>query len=121
MIKISKEERLKLFKTAQDQLEVRIHNSKGTNHDFLVNMVFRKLDIAALCPNFIGAKKKLAKDFIKDATSKDVTKRVKARETVKKNRDVEIWTVNDDAGQENELKILCKTFQSLKKGGKNGR
>jgi len=67
MIKMSKKEQLKLFKTAQEQLEVRIYNSKGTNVDSLIDVVFRKLDIETLCPEFIGAKKQNAREFIDDA------------------------------------------------------
>ena len=117
MIKMPKTERLKLFKTAQDQLEVRIHNSTGTNTDSLIDIVFKKLDIESLCPTFIKAKKEAAQQFISDSLSGDVTKRVKAREAIKKDRELEVWTVNDSAGLNVELDKMGKLFKSIKQGG----
>ncbi len=115
MITLSNEERSKLFRTAQEQLDTRIHNSKGSSTDSLIELTFKKLDIEALCPNYIKAKKELAKEFAEDSLSPDVTKRMKARETVKKNRDIETWTVNDNAGTNVELNNLSKEFKKVKR------
>lgn len=116
MIKIQKSERLNLFKVAQDQLEVRIHNSTGGNVDNLIDIVFKKLDIEFLCPTFIKAKKEEANQFINDALSVDVIKRMRAREAVKKNRDIETWTLGDQIGRMSELKKLGKLFKNIKEG-----
>ncbi|MCP4475374.1 MAG: hypothetical protein GY821_12580 [Gammaproteobacteria bacterium] len=116
MIKINEKEQLKLFKTAQEQLEVRIHNSKGTSTDSLINTVFNKLDIETLCPKFIKAKRDKARELENNLSSEDVVKRMKGRNIVKKDRDIEVWIVSESAGPLMELRKLKRTFKNIKRG-----
>ena len=116
MIEILKEEKSRLFKVAADQLEVRVFNSRGNNIGNLINVVFSKLDIETLCPVFITSKKEKASRVINDALSRDVTRRIGARCELKKDKNLELWTISHQEGYKIELEKLRDEFKAIKEG-----
>lgn len=116
MIQLNKHEKLKIFKVAEEQLQVRIHNSKGSNVDNLIHTTFNTLDIETLCPTFTKEKMKDVDKFKTKALSIDPLDRIQAREMLKKDRDLEQWTENKRIGFKIELEKLREEFKATKQG-----
>ncbi len=109
--KISETEKLTLFKTADEQLKARIHNSKGENIERLIEHTFDRLDIEVLASKFIKAKKKEVVQFLNYAQSIDPLEKIHARELLKKDRELEVWSYSDAIGYKLELNKLCEEFK----------
>lgn len=120
MIVISNKEELKLFKAAQEQLEIRLHNSKGTNTDSLIDEVFSKLDLEGICPEFVAARKKDIQELNaihSDAIlKKDVARIAEVNEKIRTDKCLEGWKMGNELGKNIEIEILRKKFIAIKKG-----
>lgn len=120
MIVISDKEKLKLFKAAQEQLEIRLHNSKGTNIDSLIDEVFSKLDLEGICPEFVAARKKDVQELnaiYSDAIlKKDVVRIAEANAKIRTDKCLEGWKMDNELGKNIEIEILRKKFIAIKKG-----
>lgn len=112
---IDNNEKMKLYRTATEQLETRIYNSKGTDRNHLIDETFNCLDLETLAPKFVKSKKDDRDEVIRLATSDDPLMRIHAREKIKANRDLEIWVVNDTVGYKFELEKLKKRFKKERK------
>lgn len=113
---ISQQEKLKIFKTAEEQLQTRIHNSKGDNIDGLINTTFNTLDIETLASAFVKERLKEMEAFKVKALSIDPLDRIKAREILKKDRDLEQWTLDKRIGFKLELEKLREEFKATRQG-----
>lgn len=116
MIRISEDEKLKIFKVAEEQLQDRIHNSKGTAIDRLINVTFNTLDIETLANAFVKEKLKETEAFKTKAFSIDPLDRIHARETLKKDRGLEQWITDKRIGFKIELEKLREEFKALRQG-----
>lgn len=116
MIQLNKTEKLKMFKVAEEQLQTRIYNSKGSNIDNLINTTFNTLDIETLCPIFTKEKMKDVDKFKVKALSIDPLDRIKAREILKKDRSLEQWTEDTRIGFKIELEKLREEFKATRQG-----
>lgn len=116
MIQLGEIEKLKIFKTAEEQLQVRIHNSKGSNIDNLINTTFNTLDIETLCPTFAKEKMEDVDKFKTKALSIDPLDRIAAREIIKKDRTLEQWVGDKRIGYKIELEKLREEFRAIRKG-----
>lgn len=116
MIQLGEQEKLKIFKVAEEQLQVRIHNSKGTNVNKLIDTTFNTLDIETLAKGFVKERLKEIEDFKIKALSIDPLDRIKAREILKKDRYIEQWTVDKRIGFKIELEKLREEFKAIKQG-----
>lgn len=105
------DEKLILFKVAEDQLQVRIYNSKGNNVKNLIEDTFNRLDIESLMPKFIKRKKVAVKEFLRHAQSIDPLDKIKARQMLKKDRELDVWSYSDETGFKLELEKLCEEFK----------
>lgn len=116
MIQISQQEKLKIFKTAEEQLQSRIYNSKGDNINRLIDITFNTLDIETLASEFIKGRLKEMESFKAKALSIDPIDRIRAREIIKKDRDLEQWTVDKRIGFKLELEKLRDEFKAIRQG-----
>ncbi len=108
---ISKEEKLKLHKIAEEQIQTRIAN--GSSRKKAIRQTYNTLDIEAICPDFIKARKAKAEkimNMITDAGT-DVIKKITAKKTIveatKADNKLEAWMLSDEHGMRAELKEIC--------------
>ncbi len=116
MILISEDEKLRIFKVAEEQLQVRTHNSKGDNIDSLIDITFDTLDIETLAKRFIKERLKEMEAFKRKVLSLDPIDMIRAREILKKDRDLEGWIIDKRIGVRLELEKLREEFRALKQG-----
>ncbi len=110
VIVISQEERVALYRTAQEQLDARILNASGSSLHSLVKKTFTTLDISTLCPVYIKALTRLTQETIILMDSTDVLKRLKARNILRQNPNIEVWISGTEFGERAELDNLGRLF-----------
>lgn len=109
-MEISKKEKLKLFKVAEEQIQTRIFNKTG--HRKAIIETFNTLDIEVICPEFIKEKKQKAKktrDKIARAGT-DILEQIKLKRMLKEDKTLETWAIADEAGYIEELKKLREEY-----------
>ena len=116
MIQLDKHEKLKVFKVAEEQLQTRIHNSKGSNIDGLIDTTFNTLDIETLAERFMKVRLMEIQAFKAKALSIDPLDKIAAREMLKKDRTLEQWSASKRIGFKMVLEELREEFRATRQG-----